>query len=141
MNWYKEIKDRAGQHMSVTRIEGVSYEQLKEVFGPPHKEETFRNGKIHTVEWILEILGIKYTLRIDSNDATREYFREKGIDKYTVPAVDDEIVKEAELIGDRTFATTVIGPLIKMMATKYNSKTSRNTIKFVFEDYKGDLYP
>lgn len=139
MSWWKKSSSQAGQHMTVTRVDDVVYDQLKKIFGEPHKKEKFSNGDVHTVEWKLEILGIKYTIRMDSGDVVRQKWTETS---YKVPPVTHEDIDQFELIGDTLFAKAVIAPLIKMLAWgKINSIVSTNMIRFIFEDYKGKLYP
>lgn len=134
MSWWVKSKNQAGQIMSVHRLKG-KYEDVVRIFGEPHKVEKFNNGKVHTVEWRLSILGTKFTIRVDSNSATQEHFREKGVKKYTIPDVYDKLVNEVEVIGNNLVFENILHPLLWMLfQDKVYWKTARNTITYVFEE-------
>lgn len=132
-NWWKPLRDETGMHMSVTRMQGIRYQDIKNIFGQPNIVEKYDNGVIGEVEWGVEILNVKFRLVFRSFDVISQKWKDK--DSYKIPDVREEIIDELEIIGQREIAKTVVIPLLQYFALGQSSIGLHEVIDYVLRFY------
>lgn len=140
MSWYsKENLKNATQYMNVIHLEGVTYQDLKKIFGEPdkieHYDSSLRQGDVKEAEWVIKSFGYKFMLRPDDEGYTNRQL-EAGKKKWKVPSLDDPVINQVEIIGHLETSENIVSKMILVELGQYDKLTPENyqqIIKTIYE--------